>query len=191
MSDSLFCILTCWNRISNFYRAHSRKYAQGFPLQLAKTVFFVRDLFSWKTTADKYKFATTCVLSMSKALTFETMQGIWVEGFNWYIKVTGFGQCRKDGYIEGIYPATACDIRFSQISSSLTPSKSLHLTTPFDEVSEASGVTLMGSFRRHLNAFRKDSQVTYLDFYYRFWITSQANNCLLYAQIILSRFRLQ
>ena len=55
----------------------------------------------WKTTAGTDKFATTCVLSMPKPLTFKTTQGIWDERFNWYIKVTSFDGRRKDGYIEG------------------------------------------------------------------------------------------
>ena len=44
------------------------------------------------------KFATTCVLSMPKPLTFETTQGIWDER---YTKVTSFDGWRKDGYIKG------------------------------------------------------------------------------------------
>ena len=112
-----------------------------------------------KTTAGTDEFATTCVLCMPKTLTFETTQGNWDERFNWYIKVISYDGWRKDGSKVRIKvfvgnsslfrltfilltDVTPCEDKCSHISSSLTPSNSLHLMTPFDELREACEVIL-------------------------------------------------
>ena len=50
---------------------------------------------------------------------------------------------------------TPCEDRFSQISSSLTPSNYLHLVTPFDELREACEVTLIGTLQKIVNLRRQ------------------------------------
>ena len=82
---------------------------------------------------------------------------------------------------------TFCEEKFSHISSSLIPSRSLHLITPFEKLREECGVTLTGmlqkvfDFRRQLECFSlvHSTKSPILIFFDRFWLTSQTNNCLL------------
>ena len=50
---------------------------------------------------------------------------------------------------------TPCEDRFSHISSSPTPSSSLHLMTPFDELREACEVTLIGTLQKIVDLRRQ------------------------------------
>ena len=82
---------------------------------------------------------------------------------------------------------TFCEDTFSHISSSLIPSRSLHLITPFEKLREECGVTLTGmlqkvfDFGRQLECFSlvHSTNSPILIFFDRFWLTSQTNNCLL------------
>ena len=51
-------------------------------------------------------------------------------------------------------PTTPCEVKFSDISSSPTPSKSLDLITPLHEFREECGVTLIGTLQRSLDLRR-------------------------------------
>ena len=63
------------------------------------------------------------------------------------------------GIVIRLTAVTFCEDKFSHISSSLIPSRSLHLITPFEKLREKCGVTLTGilqkvfDFRRQLEYF--------------------------------------
>ena len=69
---------------------------------------------------------------------------------------------------------TPCEVRFSHISSSLTPSKSLDLITPLHEFREECGVTLIGTlqisldlrrFREWLSVAHSTNRVPFRNFF--------------------------
>ena len=120
------------------------------------------------------QLTSTGILSVSKVLAFKAMQGIRNKWFNRYVKITFFDRCRKSWKLNvrtkvfignssllrrtfiRLTEVTSSEDKFWQMSSSLTPSKSLHLITAFEELREECAVTLIGTlwktvdFRRQL-----------------------------------------
>ena len=52
------------------------------------------------TATSAFQLASTCIMSMSKALAFKATQGIRNKWFNRYVKVTCFDRCRKNWNIK-------------------------------------------------------------------------------------------